>query len=107
MADDSNTTNPPGDKPAFTPGPWRIAGTGTIRFGKNEWIASVNWRNRAANARLIAAAPYLYEALENLCEILESEEGGDVAPCIGSDNPNEHAVGLARKALSLARGDSK
>ena len=45
-----------------TPGPWWVAGKGTIRWGDAKshltgWIASVNWRNRDANARLIAAAP--------------------------------------------------
>jgi hypothetical protein len=131
MADDSNTTNPPGDKPAFTPGPWtaknsnhddlanRVRFDGPVVVYADEDCdihpiadCSCNHSCRItdetfANAHLIAAAPDIYEALERLCEILESEEGGDVAPCIGSDNPNEHAVGLARKALSLARGDSQ
>ena len=40
-----------------TPGPWRIAGKGTIRKGDNDWIADIHWRNREANARLIVAAP--------------------------------------------------
>ncbi len=40
-----------------TAGPWRIAGKGTIRAGDHHWIANVNWRNRDANARIIAAAP--------------------------------------------------
>ncbi|MCO5159650.1 MAG: hypothetical protein M9939_00820 [Mesorhizobium sp.] len=50
------------NEPKWTPGPWRIAGKGTIRAGQG-WIADVNWRNRDANARLIAAAPDLAEAL--------------------------------------------
>lgn len=48
-----------------TPGPWRIAGKGTIRAGDG-WIASIHWRNREANARLIAAAPDMLKALQQV-----------------------------------------
>jgi hypothetical protein len=51
------------NEPKWTKGPWRIAGKGTIRAGQG-WIADVHWQNREANARLIAAAPDLYAALE-------------------------------------------
>lgn len=53
---------------AFTAGPWRIAGKGTIRAGKDHWIADICWRNRDANARLIAAAPAMAEALLYVAE---------------------------------------
>lgn len=65
-------------KTKFTPGPWRIeteneTGTPTIsiRDGLNQQIATVNpyrlaWRD--ADARLIAAAPEMLEALESLVE---------------------------------------
>lgn len=57
-----------------TKGPWRYeAGTRTIRaVPSNHWIASMDsWDgavNNEANARLIAAAPELLEALENLVD---------------------------------------
>ena len=56
-----------------TPGPWWIAGKITIRSGKKGthsegWIGSVNWRNREANARLIAAAPDLLAELTRMVE---------------------------------------
>ena len=59
-----------------TPGPWWIAGEGTIRSGTGKrdrdagWIADVNWRNRDANARLIAAAPELLDALKLAASII-------------------------------------
>lgn len=54
----------------WTPGPWRISGKGTVRAG-DDWVGSVHWRNREANARLIAAAPDLYEALQKLLDRVE------------------------------------
>lgn len=44
-----------------TPGEWRLVGTATIRAGRSDYIATVNWRNRAANACLIAAAPLMFD----------------------------------------------
>lgn len=72
-----------------TPGPWRVAGKGTIRKGDNEWIASIHWRNREPNARLIAAAPELLwalidaeYALTNISETFSYDEGDSVEkPC--------------------------
>lgn len=57
-----------------TLGPWRIAGKGAIRAGESAWVADVNWHNREANARLIAAAPELLEALILAREELERYE---------------------------------
>jgi len=65
---------PSGEQPKFTPGPWAITTSGffegvCIRAEGNRWVAQV-WSQhegvelpREANARLIAAAPALYEAL--------------------------------------------
>ena len=49
-----------------TPGPWWVAGKATIRYGDPNsidtgWVASVHWRNREANARVIAAAPTMFD----------------------------------------------
>ena len=49
-----------------TPGPWVISGRSTINAGRGGWVASVSQSNREANARLIAAAPELLEALRVL-----------------------------------------
>lgn len=68
----------------FTPGPWAREGTDVMATvnGRNEMIscaygfenargAIVTTRESRANARLIAAAPDLYEALSDLVEIIE------------------------------------
>jgi hypothetical protein len=80
----------------FTPGPWRIAGKGTIRAGDG-WIGDTHWRNREANARLIAAAPDLYEAVRLLL--------ADFADYPASERPC-HAFDVARDALAKAEGRS-
>ena len=65
----------------YTPKPWRVSGKATIMENRN-WIASVSTYNRDDNARLIAAAPDLLDALkmsesavEQLCT------GQDAANC--------------------------
>jgi hypothetical protein len=57
---------------AFTPGPWQarkklvhVEGKGTVALVHNPWN---NEGEREANARLIAAAPELYEALIEIRE---------------------------------------
>lgn len=91
----------------WTPGPWRA-------FYKNkydEWHVSIplensnmrwaifpdgiNSRNPAADAHLVAAAPELYDALENLLACVVKSRGY---------NANE-AVINAVKALAKARGE--
>jgi hypothetical protein len=65
----------------FTPGPWEIqdAGPGTIRglrfrvVTKDSIIARTTdgWKEARANARLIAAAPAMYEVLQELADSME------------------------------------
>lgn len=57
----------------WTRGPWRLVGPfkGTVRAGA-EWIGKIHWKNREANARLIAAAPDLYATLEWLARSYSS-----------------------------------
>lgn len=83
---------------ASTKGPWRIAGKGTIRT-ETAWIASVNWRNREANAALIAAAPDLLDACKRASEILRGR--GYPSWGIAKDILNEaiaKAEGLGQRA---------
>jgi hypothetical protein len=81
-----NNTNkePRGSTLHFTPGPWNLAENDTHAgqiaavygcedsFGKPSWLEvwSMNWpensSQQAANAALIAAAPDMYEALQDL-----------------------------------------
>jgi hypothetical protein len=98
------------EPPKFTPGPWIWAYDFRGLYGAgpdNEVLSYASYENmwlaygdkREANARLIAAAPSLYEALAECMDYLscipESSAGGDDA-----------AITLTRKAraaLALAR----
>lgn len=64
-----------------TPGPWRVESRGgmagrEVRAGEALVVATVNTTsndqgNREANARLIAAAPEMLEALQRLLSVTE------------------------------------
>lgn len=108
------TGNPVGA--GFTPGPWfpvaygdgrdtvicrDKAGNQRIAFmaipgSRDDNARRKAWAEIKANARLIAAAPSLYEALEGMIEAYERTgwRGGE-------------AIKAAREALSLARGESE
>jgi hypothetical protein len=100
---------------AHTPGPWRFepriwntpdaenreASDGSIvslKNGERDWfVARVDNAPQAeANARLIAAAPELYEALEFCVLVLMN-----IAPAGGVYNP---ALTKARAAIAKAEG---
>lgn len=97
-----------------TPGPWFLINDacvgGPVESGWEQagcGIAHCGMRARtseeaAANARLIAAAPEMYEALKAL---LACPDISDVA---GEDkDPETHAAeSIARAALSKARGEA-
>lgn len=75
-----------------TLGPLWISGKGTVRTGKNDWIASVNWRNREANAaRIVACVNAFPDDIPT-----EAIEPGVVGELIG----------LSSKLLGLLRGGS-
>jgi hypothetical protein len=109
---------------AFTRGPWavlpeeaeklyiRVRGT---RLGERFKIANapfpianeIEKQEALANARLIAAAPELYEALESLlkgCGIIAESKGINIeAECLAFvDSP----FAKARRALAKARGEA-
>ncbi len=58
-----------------------------------------------ANARLIAAAPDLYEALQGLISLLDS--GCCAAAIRDEDGPVGSAMRLARAAIAKAEGERK
>ena len=75
-------------KPAHTPGPWTVDGTGMGIFtahgdlGFRPMVAStamanVSLKEARANARLIAEAPELPELLELLIYLRDCTESGD------------------------------
>lgn len=89
-----------------TPGPWRVPitmPTDVVDSAENRWIAncrpSVNGaplEQQEANARLIAAAPDLLEALEWIVQ-------PDIP--IGSNAEFQHrAIEVARAAIAKAKG---
>jgi hypothetical protein len=91
--------------PKFTPGPWKfsIGGTGDFpTWGVHIGPTLLHLRPgfpmevMDANARLIAAAPELYAALEGALDCLSSFPG------VGS----EQARASAEAALAKARGES-
>ena len=89
----------------WTPGPWHVPKAGGYAHGpvdKND-VPVVTWtgmarprqENGMANANLIAAAPELYEALENI--VTELEETGFQGEW--------DSYPQARAALAEARGE--
>ena len=49
-----------------------------------------------------AAFAAMLAALKEAYETLTGEDGCDIAPCVGSMNPHEHAAGLVRAAIIQA-----
>ena len=104
-----------------TPGPWSIedvsSGKTLVYYKINAGNSAVGFAGSykpdgvvktpgeaAANARLIAAAPELLEALEGLCaacELRANREGGDYGPEIG---PYAYAAEIA---IAKAKGGAK
>lgn len=80
-------------------GPWVKIGAG-IGCEHDSSIVAIGYGNGGgsyeANAHLIAAAPDLYEALENLLNVINGE---------GGTKPN--ARELCHKALAKARGETQ
>ena len=121
-----------GEENKHTPGPWRIDYDGVLCAPKNEQygrkhdvrLASFPWSSfqefngseNKANARLMAAAPDLLEALEQLLSVM------DVDGPATDDDPDEDSVGWngdgtempmtfghlrrARSAIAKARGEA-
>jgi hypothetical protein len=89
---------------AATPGPWWVAGKATIRYGTkgkldSGWIASMHWREAAANGRYIAAASP--DAVLRLVAIARA----NVAPMV-ADLPGMAVQGALQAVLdALEDGD--
>jgi len=83
-----------------TPGPWKI---NNFRFimGNDRYIATLEEPNLDSNARLIAAAPELLEALE---EIAEGRGRYNQDPLQHASNCIEDMVSIAKEAIKKARG---
>lgn len=100
-------------KKAHTPGPWREGADGNTRvygpdgMGEHSGIVADVFKGRA-NARLIAAAPDLLEALEqNVSAFMTlAGFGPEIKALIGDDGWSKiaDAVQASRAALSKATG---
>lgn len=79
-------------KPKHTPGPWKVESNEEFIeiWNNNTWIANVQTEHKHhtvdnfANARLIAAAPELLDALEDAITFLATDYGYDsrLADCL-------------------------
>ena len=94
---------------SHTPGPWKVAenlfgntasyevyANVETKSGKGGYtrICQITPRDQKANARLIAAAPELLEALEAMVEMVEMNGLG-----------KRYALDLAASAITKARGE--
>ena len=95
----------------FTPGPWRAAGEHVFSVKGRLTVTRANYgteTEREANARLIAAAPELLEALEGNKKALEviavtaAEMGFDQLADIIDDRLNETNAAIVKALGNLA-----
>ena len=99
------------NRPMFTPGPWAVRpdiGTpaGTLKIAHPEWprgssdplIAAVfgTEQEQGANARLISAAPEMFEALRALRECETQYVNGNVWVKAGTANLDAVCAALAK-----------
>ena len=103
---------PPAEK--HTPGPWRMTkGSRTVSVQgpdcliyavtRDPLVIDETWRRQVTDARLIAAAPALLEALEAVCDSMD-EWQRQYDPD-HTDEESENRVRMARAALRQARGE--
>ena len=80
----------------YTPGPWTAYACDDFYQiqGRGAYVAEV-FNRHEANARLIAAAPELYEALGDMMIFEDHEQYNP------DDDPETRALKRARKALGL------
>lgn len=100
------------DKPKFTPGPWEILltndftieghnGDTVVRIGDERRLIPMN-----ADAALIAAAPELYAALEEMHLLAESILTEPQLDAARNGKTMRQRLSEARAALAKARGES-
>jgi hypothetical protein len=110
-------------KAEHTPGPWRLEASETLSAilcgedEKYESIAFLTLPNHQANARLIASAPDMLEALERALSMLDAlraesgrgvEWGEEDAFRMGEwfEQDEIAAMDAARAAIAKAKGDA-
>jgi len=101
------------DQPKWTPGPWIWSGGTGVQRPNGRWVhveTTAPHKQAVANARLIAAAPDLYAALDDLlASYAEPDQqiccGGHGCGCRGA-SVRDLAEHHARAALAKARGEA-
>lgn len=86
-----------------TPGPWTVHGEPhdlCVRAGGSTVAEVIPREARAANARLIAAAPELLEALSQASDLLHRHMGQ-----YGADELDERGLEVIRAAIAKATGE--
>jgi hypothetical protein len=80
----------------FTPGPWEYRKSGRVSIAFNIWAgaALLGEAAREPNARMMAAAPEMYQALSDLLAWANIREG----------SRDYHLAESAKAALAKARG---
>lgn len=113
------------DEPKWTPGPWAAIRHGAVVGGPEFSFAQGSGRkqiamacvvpegvdgDKDANAALIAAAPDLYAALDELLRVVEATEKAIFDRSLGllpSEAEHEAAINRARDALAAVRGEQR
>ena len=102
-----------------TPGPWKVGyknESGRYIEAPDGYVAVVHYWSRSdeemeANARLIAAAPDLLEALIWMVENDDTNEGDEPVDLLGGESWNEYnaywidGLNRARSAIAKATGE--
>jgi hypothetical protein len=90
---------------AFTPGPWKLEPHAKFADTQMYWVNGVTsvGTQCVADARLIAAAPDLFYAVNDLLGYLLPRPAS--AAAISTTPTPEYAIAKARAALAKARGD--
>ena len=100
-------------KDTFTPGPWVVERSSeksgwsgiSVKAPSGAYLANLVFQlteNERANARLIAAAPALLEALQSLMRTIDSARG---KPVTFFDGMRDCSVTKARAAIKAATGE--
>ena len=90
-----------------TPGPWMVGPSGKTIFGGEDELLLASCEltpftptTKRANARLIAVAPELLEALEEMVKMYE-----DVVDCSDLLEPDSEPTADAKAAIAKAKGE--
>lgn len=95
-----------------TPGPWMVTKHGTPDYAPQYGIYSIAAtsdfvivKSGEDDARLIAAAPDLLKALEDLVDTVEQDQAAMQDHMLDCTNPEACSLCMARAAIKQAKGE--